>query len=54
MLQYLIILLHLSHLIVVAMAPVKLPTRKLGHDGPEVAAVGFGPMGLSIAYGKVE
>ncbi|KAM0227468.1 hypothetical protein ACHAPO_011530 [Fusarium lateritium] len=36
------------------MAPVKLPTRQLGHDGPEVAAIGFGLMGLSIAYGKVD
>lgn len=53
--QYLIILLHPSHLIEVAMPPpVKIPTRTLGHDGPEVAAIGFGLMGLSIAYGKVE
>ncbi|KAM6512083.1 hypothetical protein FALCPG4_017069 [Fusarium falciforme] len=36
------------------MAPVKLPTRKLGRDGPEVAAMGFGLMGLSIAYGKID
>jgi hypothetical protein len=34
--------------------PVNLPTRKLGRNGPEVAAIGFGMMGLSIGYGKVE
>ncbi|KAM5344640.1 hypothetical protein ACJ41O_013175 [Fusarium nematophilum] len=34
--------------------PVKLPTRKLGHNGPEVAAIGLGLMGLSVAYGKVD
>ena len=33
--------------------PVKLPTRKLGNNGPEVTAIGFGLMGLSIAYGSV-
>ncbi|KIW35163.1 uncharacterized protein PV07_01877 [Cladophialophora immunda] len=33
------------------MAP-KLPTRKLGKNGPEVTALGFGLMGLSAYYGK--
>ena len=33
------------------MAP-KLPTRKLGKNGPEVTALGFGLMGLSALYGK--
>ncbi|KAK3296488.1 NADP-dependent oxidoreductase domain-containing protein [Chaetomium fimeti] len=33
--------------------PVKLPTRKLGKNGPEVTAIGFGLMGLSTAYGSV-
>jgi aryl-alcohol dehydrogenase-like predicted oxidoreductase len=33
--------------------PVKLPTRKLGRNGPEITAVGFGLMGLSTAYGSV-
>jgi hypothetical protein len=33
--------------------PVKLPTRKLGKDGPEISAIGFGLMGLSTAYGSV-
>ncbi|KAI3571590.1 Aldo/keto reductase-like protein [Fusarium oxysporum f. sp. albedinis] len=31
--------------------PNKLPTRKLAKNGPEISAVGFGMMGLSIAYG---
>ncbi|KIH94866.1 hypothetical protein SPBR_03798 [Sporothrix brasiliensis 5110] len=31
--------------------PVKIPARRLGRDGPEIAAVGFGLMGLSVAYG---
>ncbi|KAK3334145.1 NADP-dependent oxidoreductase domain-containing protein [Cercophora scortea] len=36
------------------MAPlVKLPTRKLGKNGPDVPAIGFGLMGMSVAYGSV-
>jgi aryl-alcohol dehydrogenase-like predicted oxidoreductase len=35
------------------MAP-KLPTRKLGKNGPEVVAEGFGLMGLSIWYGSIQ
>ncbi len=35
------------------MAP-QLPTRKLGKNGPEVTALGFGLMGLSAFYGKPE
>ncbi|KAF2650885.1 Aldo/keto reductase [Lophiostoma macrostomum CBS 122681] len=31
-----------------------LPTRKLGKNGPNVSALGFGAMGLSSGYGKVE
>ncbi|KAL1889871.1 hypothetical protein Sste5346_008595 [Sporothrix stenoceras] len=31
--------------------PATIPTRKLGRDGPAIPAVGFGLMGLSIAYG---
>lgn len=30
----------------------KLPTRKLGKNGPHVTALGFGTMGLSAFYGK--
>lgn len=33
--------------------PAKLPTRKLGKDGPEITALGLGLMGLSVAYGSV-
>src|SRR5882757_11493488 len=33
------------------MAP-QLRTRKLGKNGPEVTALGFGLMGLSAFYGK--
>ncbi|EXJ85545.1 alcohol dehydrogenase [Capronia coronata CBS 617.96] len=33
------------------MAVPKLPTRKLGKNGPEVTALGFGLMGLSAFYG---
>ena len=29
-----------------------LPTRKLGKNGPEVTALGYGLMGLSAFYGK--
>ncbi len=29
----------------------ELPTRQLGKNGPQVTALGFGAMGLSIAYG---
>ena len=36
------------------MASAILPTRPLGHNGPQVTALGFGAMGLSIAYGAPE
>jgi aryl-alcohol dehydrogenase-like predicted oxidoreductase len=31
--------------------PPQLPTRKLGKNGPEITALGFGLMGLSAFYG---
>ncbi|KAK5712561.1 hypothetical protein LTR17_017942 [Elasticomyces elasticus] len=31
-----------------------LPRRQLGKDGPMVAAIGFGAMGLSSSYGKID
>ena len=30
-----------------------MPTRKLGRNGPQVSAIGFGAMGLSAAYGAI-
>jgi aryl-alcohol dehydrogenase-like predicted oxidoreductase len=30
-----------------------VPLRKLGKDGPNVPALGFGLMGMSVAYGTV-
>ncbi|KAI1097472.1 Aldo/keto reductase-like protein [Jackrogersella minutella] len=33
--------------------PRQLPTRQLGKAGPGVPSIGFGMMGLSVAYGKV-
>ncbi|KAK3374644.1 NADP-dependent oxidoreductase domain-containing protein [Podospora didyma] len=33
--------------------PMQLPTRKLGKNGPQIPAIGFGLMGLSVAYGSV-
>lgn len=38
----------------VNMPPAQLPTRKLGKNGPEVNALGFGTMGLSAFYGEPE
>lgn len=35
------------------MSPSSIPTRKLGKGGPSVPALGFGLMGLSVAYGTV-
>ncbi|KAI8670141.1 hypothetical protein LRP88_01419 [Fusarium phalaenopsidis] len=34
--------------------PAQLPLRQLGKNGPKIPAVGFGLMGLSIAYGTTE
>ena len=34
--------------------PSQLPTTKLGKNGPEVAALGLGLMGLSAIYGATE
>lgn len=34
--------------------PPQLPTRKLGKNGLQVPAMGFGVMGLSAFYGKPE
>ncbi|UPL03928.1 hypothetical protein LCI18_014862 [Fusarium solani-melongenae] len=34
--------------------PAQLPLRQLGKNGPKIPAVGFGLMGLSIAYGATE
>ena len=36
------------------MAPPQFPTRKLGRNGPQVTALGFGAMGLSAFYGAPE
>ncbi|TLS21499.1 uncharacterized protein PpBr36_10127 [Pyricularia pennisetigena] len=33
--------------------PARIPTRRMGKDGPEVACIGFGLMGLSMGYGAV-
>ena len=33
---------------------VDLPSRQLGKNGPKVSCLGFGAMGLSASYGKVD
>ena len=33
--------------------PASLPTRKLGKTNVDIPVIGFGMMGLSIAYGFV-
>jgi aryl-alcohol dehydrogenase-like predicted oxidoreductase len=35
------------------MSTKNIPLRKLGKDGPSVPALGFGLMGMSIAYGTI-
>ena len=35
-------------------SPKTVLTRRLGKDGPEIPAVGFGLMGISVGYGKAE
>ncbi|KAH6968857.1 hypothetical protein HG530_006173 [Fusarium avenaceum] len=34
--------------------PAQLPLRQLAKNGPKIPAIGFGMMGLSVAYGKPE
>jgi aryl-alcohol dehydrogenase-like predicted oxidoreductase len=36
------------------MSDERLPTRRLGLDGPEIGAIGLGCMGMSWAYGAAE
>ncbi len=33
---------------------MSLPKRQLGANGPQVACIGFGAMGLSVAYGTTD